>query len=56
VQAHDKIIEDDNKIAQADSKVAQEDNRVVKSITLLTMIFLPATFISVHTLALFSFI
>jgi hypothetical protein len=30
--------------------IARQDNTVVKSIALLTMLFLPATFISVHTL------
>jgi hypothetical protein len=28
--------------------MAQQDNTVIKSIALLTMLFLPATFISVH--------
>ena len=32
--------------------IAQQDNAVVKSIALLTMTFLPATFISVHTILL----
>ena len=35
--------------AQAYNMLANSDNRVMKSITLLTMIFLPGTFISVSS-------